>query len=118
MQLFHTRRVRERSEITRAAATRANPMVFDEALVYWDGNFNISCAFKMGVSLYVSNRSAWLDTEVYVSKRYEGRGDGLLGNGDGNQTNDFRNRAGVVLYSNLSLSRAIINHMFTCKYNQ
>ena len=113
MQLFHTRRVRDRSEITRAAATRTNPMVFDEVLIFWDGNSQIRCAFKMGVSLYVTRRTAWFDTEVYVSKRHQGRADGLLGNGDGDPRNDFRNRAGTVLASASNLRR-VFNHMRNC----
>ena len=122
MQLFHTRRARERSsgsEITRTAATRSNPMVFDHSLVYWDhdweeGSDLIRCSFKTGVSLYVYIRSAWFNTIVYVSNQYRGRVVGLLGNGDENPDNDFRNRTGTVIPRN-SCSRVIYNHMLNCK---
>ena len=116
MQLFHTRRVRDRAdaEITRTAATRANPMIFDNSVVYWDGSRLIRCSFRTGVSLYVYIRSAWFNTIVYVPRRYQGRAVGLLGNGDGNQDNDFRNRAGTVIPSTSHLRRIYI-HMLNCK---
>ena len=116
MQLFHTRRARDRSdaEITRTAATRANPMIFDNSLVYWDGNNRIYCSFRTGVSLYVYIRSAWFNTVAFVSHQYRGRAVGLLGNGDGNRGNDFSNRTGTVI-PRTSGSRAIYNHMLNCK---
>ena len=113
MQLFHTRRVRDRSEVTRTAATRANPMIFGDSLVFWDRGF-IRCSFKTGVSLYVYIRTAWFNTIVYVARRHGGQTVGLLGNGDGDRTNDFRNRAGTVLASG-SNSRRVYNHMLNCK---
>ena len=116
MQLFHTRRARDRSdsEITRTAASRANPMIFDDAVVYWNGNFQIRCSFKIGVSLSVTRRSAWLDTEVFVSRRHRGRSVGLLGDGNGDQANDLRNRAGNMIVTGSS-SRTVYNHMLNCK---
>ena len=117
MQLFHTQRARDRSNtvITRTAATRANPMVFENSLVYWDGSRVIRCSFRNGVSMYVYIRSAWFNTVVYVSRLLRGRSVGLLGNGDGNQDNDYMNRAGNVLPRS-SNSRQIYIHMLNCKF--
>ena len=89
-------------------------MVFENSLVYWDTRRVIRCSFRNGVSLYVYIRSAWFNTVVYVSKRYQGRPVGLLGNGDGNHENEFRNRAGTVI-PRTSSSRQIYIHMLNCK---
>ena len=73
--------------------------------------------FKIDIVLHVRDKGCWINWYAYIPHKYEGKTLGLLGNFDGNFSNDFRLKNEEVLPSSIDMPTLYNHYKESCKFN-
>ena len=105
----------EKSEITNQIGDATNPK-FDSIgrTVLWNEQGKVIAAFRCGIILTMRWDQPWINSDIFVPENLRTKPKGLLGNYNGDPSDDIISRNGTTLRSNRHAD--IYQHMLSCEF--